>query len=170
MPSHKKRFNSACKFSSLWKKLLGALEILLMRSHTLNRLLCFENWGKNWDLRSLKVLYTISEQNVFVPSRQTSLRKFSHVMFVNIKHILHLFSVSCAVFSCTECVVQSQTSEAVCDNWRSKLMWAIACARRAQLEQTYEFLAYKAHITTASQTGKFLEKAVQHQSFQISNY
>lgn len=135
-----------------------------------NMLLCFEDWGKNLDLRGLSVLCTISEQSVFVPYRQTSLRTFSHVTFVTIKHIWHLFSVSFAVFSFTGCVIQSQTSEAVCDNWRSKLTWPIACAKRAQLKQPYKFLPYKAHITTAYQIGKFLEKDLQHQSFQISNY
>lgn len=91
-------------------------------------------------------------------------------MFVAIRHILHLFSISFAEFSFTGCVVQSQTSEAVCDNQRSKLTWPIVCTRRAQLKQTYKFLPYKAHIITASQIDKFLEKALQHQSFQISDY
>lgn len=98
MLNKKKHFNSACKFSSLWKKLLGALEILLMRSHTLNMLLCFENWGKNWDLSCLNILYTISQQSVFIPYRQTSLRMFCYIMYANIRHILHLFSVSFTVF------------------------------------------------------------------------
>lgn len=150
----------------------------LMGGLAFNMLLCFENWSKNWDLRGLKDLSTISEQSVSVPSRQASLRerKFSHilfgnqVMFVNIKHILHLFSVSFAVLSFTGCIIQSQTCEAVCDDWSNKLTWPIACARRAQLKQTHEFLHYNAHITTPSQIGTFLEEAVQHQPFQISNY
>lgn len=81
-------------------------------------------------------------------------------MFVNIKHILHLFSVSFAVLWFY--MVQSQTCEAVCDNWSNELRWPIACARRAQLKQTHDFFPYKARITTPSQIGKFLEEGVQH--------
>lgn len=151
------------------KKWLGALEILLMRSHTLSMLLCFEDWGKNWDLRCLNILCTISEQCVCSLQADQPEQVFSCYICEH-QASLHLFSVSFAVFSFTGCVVGSQTSETVCDNWRSKLMWPTACAKRAQLKQIYKFLPCKAHITTASQIGRFLEKALQYQSFQISNY
>lgn len=82
------------------KKLLWVRtwEILFIGSLTLNMLLCFENWRKNWNLRGLKGLSTIIELSVSVPSKQASLRvrKFSNVlcgnqvMFVTIMHIFAL--------------------------------------------------------------------------------